>query len=189
MNIIVLAIVFGGLFGFTLNRVGATNPNYIINMLRLTNLHLAKVILLAIGGSSFILFSGLALGLIDPSHLSVKATYWGVIIGGGLLGIGFAIAGYCPGTSLCAAATGRFDALIFILGGLVGSFALTLSYPWLKDLGLFDNILGGKSTLANTDIDGYTALLPGFNSWGVASILSLIIIGIAFALPKSVCKD
>jgi F0F1-type ATP synthase assembly protein I len=49
MTTIILAIVIGAAFGFALDRVGATNPGYIISMLRLGNLHLMKTILLAIG--------------------------------------------------------------------------------------------------------------------------------------------
>ncbi|MEZ5740961.1 MAG: hypothetical protein R3E68_16940 [Burkholderiaceae bacterium] len=98
MNTILLALLIGGAFGFVLDRVGATNPNAIIGMLRLGRLHLMKTILLGIGVSSIVMFGGLIAGLIDPSHLSVKAAYPGVVIGGALLGVGFAVAGYCPGT-------------------------------------------------------------------------------------------
>ena len=123
MTMIVLAIVVGAAFGFMLDRVGATNPGVIIGMLRLSNLHLMKTIMLAIGTASVLLFAGLMLGAVDPGHLSVKDAYWGVFVGGLLLGAGFAIAGYCPGTGLAAAATGRWDGLVFSLGGLAGGAA------------------------------------------------------------------
>ena len=93
MNIL-LAIILGALFGFMLHRVGASNPENIINMLRLTDFHLMKVILFAIAVSSALLFIGFAIGGIDPAHVSVKASYWGVIAGGLVLGTGWAMAGY-----------------------------------------------------------------------------------------------
>ena len=143
MTTIILAIVIGAAFGFALDRVGATNPGYIISMLRLGNLHLMKTILLAIGVSSVVLFAGLLAGVIDPGHLSVKTAYAGVIIGGALLGLGFAAAGYCPGTGLAAAATGRKDALFFTAGGLLGAAAYMGSYAWVKGTGVLDSIAGG----------------------------------------------
>jgi hypothetical protein len=39
------------------------------------------------------------------------------------MGIGFVLGGYCPGTSVCAAAIGKIDAMFFIGGGIVGVFA------------------------------------------------------------------
>ena len=101
---IVLAIAIGGAFGFVLDRVGATNPGYIIRMLNLSDLHLMKTILSGIGTASILMFAGLLVGLVDPGHVSIKAAYLGVFIGGLLLGVGFAVAGYCPGTGLTAAA-------------------------------------------------------------------------------------
>ena len=62
---IALAIIVGLAFGFVLHRVGAGNPQNIINMLRLQDLHLAKVILFAIGVSSLSLFILLSTGFIE----------------------------------------------------------------------------------------------------------------------------
>ena len=107
MTSILLAIVIGAAFGATLDRIGASNPNLIGKMLNLTNLHLMKTILLAIGMGSILMFAGQMLGLVSVGHMSVKAAYVGVFIGGLLLGVGWAISGYCPGTGVCAAASIR----------------------------------------------------------------------------------
>lgn len=50
---------------------------------------------------------------VAEGHLCVKSSYFGVIIGGVIMGIGFAVAGYCPGTGLTALADGRKHALFF----------------------------------------------------------------------------
>ncbi|MAH04142.1 MAG: hypothetical protein CL561_01080 [Alphaproteobacteria bacterium] len=181
-----LAILLGALFGFALNRAGATNPQSIINMLRLSDTSLMKAILFAIGLSSLVLFSGLALGIIAPAHVSIKTAYIGVFVGGILLGIGFAIAGYCPGTGLAAAATGRKDALIFALGGLAGAFAFTLSYGWLADnTFLFDKIAGGNVGLAATGNDKYDALIP-FSGTAIGIVQGIAFIAIAYLIPTHI---
>ncbi len=182
-----LAIILGTIFGFALNRVGATNPENIINMLRLKDLHLMKVILLAIGLSSILLFAGLALGMVDPSNISIKKAYIGVVIGGAILGIGFAISGYCPGTGLSAAATGRKDAIFFVLGGLLGAYAFTLSYGWLKaNTFLFDKIAGGAVSLAQSGNDKYDAIFSSINGSVLGVLLGLSLVIIAIILPKEI---
>ena len=106
-----------------------------------------KTILMGIGVASILMFGGLLLGIVDPGHLSVKAAYGSVFIGGLLLGLGFAVAGYCPGTGLTAMATGRIDALMFLIGGLVGAGVYMLTYGSITGTPLLDNIAGGEATL------------------------------------------
>jgi hypothetical protein len=183
MSSLILAIVIGGAFGFVLDRIGATNPDYIIGMLRLSRLHLMKTILLGIGVASVLLFAGLLTGLVPTGHLSVKAAYAGVIVGGGLLGAGFAIAGYCPGTGLAAAATGRKDGWFFVLGGLVGAGLYMASYSWVKSTGVLADIAGGKSTLGAIAGTKYPALIAGIPGELTGIVVGVVLIVIAFALP------
>jgi hypothetical protein len=179
---IFLAIILGILFGFALQRVGATNPQNIINMMRLKDLHLMKAIFFAIGISSTLLFLLMAVGIIDVGHLSVKSSYIGVIVGGGLLGLGFAVAGYCPGTGLTALADGRKDALIFILGGLIGALIYTLIYGSIQGSWLFNKIAGGKVMLA-TGSDEFQALLPFIPGTFLAAAIGIVFMVIAWKLP------
>jgi hypothetical protein len=180
---ILLAISLGLLFGFVLQRVGAANPQNIINMLRLTDLHLMKAILLAIGLSSLLLFLGMSLGVIDAGHLSIKASYIGVVIGGAILGVGFAVAGYCPGTGLAALGDGRKDALAFVIGGLVGAGLFMLAYPWFNENNWLADIFGGKVTLAQT---GQAEALLSASGVLVASVIALVLMLIARLLPSRI---
>lgn len=177
-----LAIVLGLFFGFALHRVGATNPQNIINMLRLKDLHLMKAIFFAIGMSSALLFLLMAVGLIDAGHLSVKSSYVGVVVGGIMLGLGFAVAGYCPGTSLTALADGRKDALFFVGGGLLGAFIYTLTYGSIKGSWLFNEIAGGKVMLS-TGSDKFQALLPMIPGTLLAVVIGVVFMIIAWKLP------
>ena len=181
MTTIFLAIIIGAAFGAVLDRVGATSPNYIGRMLNLTNLHLAKTILLAIGVGSVLMFGGQMAGLVDVGHMSVKTTYIGVFVGGALLGIGWAASGYCPGTGAAAAASGRRDAWVYVAGGLAGAAAYMVTYPIWKSTG----VLSGKAlTLGAVPGAKYGALLPGV-SGDVAGIL----VGIAFIVTAFVVPD
>jgi uncharacterized membrane protein YedE/YeeE len=181
---IFLAIVLGILFGFVLQRVGASDPDKIIGMLRLTDLHLMKAILMGIGTSSIVLFVGIMIGIFDSGHLSIKAMYWGVIVGGLLLGFGWALGGFCPGTGVVASGSGRLDGLFFILGGLVGAGLYTWMYGILENTWLLKNVLGGKSTLVFTG--GSTALIGGKLSALVAVLIGIVFITAAKLLPDKV---
>ena len=183
MSTIFLAIVIGASFGAVLDRVGATSPNYIGKMLNLTNLHLAKAILLAIGVGSVLMFGGQTVGLVDVGHMSVKTAYIGVFIGGLLLGIGWAASGYCPGTGIAAAASGRRDALVYAAGGLVGAAAYMVTYPMWESTG----ILSGKAlTLGAVPGAKYDALLPGLSGDLVGIMVGIALIVTAFVLPDRV---
>ncbi|MCB1586437.1 MAG: DUF6691 family protein [Gammaproteobacteria bacterium] len=190
MKEIILAIVIGGAFGFILHKVGATNPNKIVGFLRLTDLHLAKVILFAIGFSSLLLFILMAAGVIPTSHISVKSSYVGVIVGGAIFGIGFGLGGYCPGTTLAALGAGRKDSIFMILGGLVGAWVYVLLYGWLTEnmSWLFDKIGGGAVSLAQTGNEKYPALIDGVSGLVVAGVIAILFMGGAALLPNKLRK-
>ncbi len=188
MTAIILAIVLGAAFGFVLDRVGATNPGYIIKMLNLSDLHLMKTILAAIGVASVLLFGGLLTGIVDPGHMSVKTAYIGVFAGGILLGLGFAVAGYCPGTGVTAAATGRIDGIVFVLGGLLGAAAYMFSYSSVKTTGILDKIAGGKATLGVIGGTKYPALLSSFSGEWLGLGLGVVFILVAALLPAKLNK-
>ena len=182
MVTIIFAIAIGLAFGFVLDRIGAANPAFIGKMLNLTNLNLAKTILLAIGTGSVLMFAGQMVGLVDVGHMSVKSAYFGVFLGGLMLGVGWAVAGYCPGTSVVGAGAGRKDALFFVAGGLLGAAAYMVTYPWWKASGMLDGILGGKVTLGAVPGAKYDGLL-GLPGDVLGVILGLGFIALAFALP------
>ena len=180
---IVLAIILGFLFGFVLQKVGAANPQRIIQMLRLQDFHLAKAILLGIGFSSLGLFILLSIGVIDASHISVKPAYFRVLVGGGIFGLGWAISGFCPGTGVVALGTGRKDAVFFIGGGLFGALLFMLLYAPLKSTFFFAD-WGGKTSIASTGNEKFVNLLPAIPSILIAGLIAAIFMAIAWKLPE-----
>lgn len=146
-----MTLLYGLLVGITmgvlLQRVRASNPLMIARNLRLENLSIIKFMALTIAVASVGTYALVAMGM--PMHLDVKPTYvLGVIIGGAIFGVGFAIGGYCPGTCVVGAGEGRKDALFAILGGVVGAVLFTLAYPALDRM-LIQPMNYGKVTLAD----------------------------------------
>ena len=187
---IILALLIGGAFGMVLDRVGATNPSVLGRMLALRSLGLMKAILLAIGVASVLTFGGQMLGLVDVGHMSVKATYAGVFVGGLLLGAGWTMSGYCPGTGVCAAASGRRDAIVYALGGLLGALAYTLSHDAIKATGLLANLAGGKVTLGKVPGTNYESLFPALPGDVLGISLGAVFIVVAFVIPEQIApKD
>ena len=124
-----IAVFFGLLFGFLLQRGGVTDYNVIVNQFRLRDFTVVKVMLTAI------IIGGLGvLFLIDHGQAKYHikdANMLGVIIGSALFGIGMVLYGYCPGTALAAIGTGSVHALIGSLGMLAGGIAYALSFDWV----------------------------------------------------------
>jgi len=183
---IILAILLGSLFGFALYYAGASFPRKLIAMLKLEDLTLMKIILFAIGLANVLLFVANLFGIFDISHLSVKATNLGVLIGGLIFGFGFGWIGSCPGTCVSAVAGRGFKkALITILGGLVGAFAFSLTYGTWKEIGVFSAMDLGKLSLFNISEKFPSVFNIGFSG---LLIMGLILMGIAFVLPEKIRK-
>jgi len=62
-----------------------------------------------------------------------------------VLGVGFVVGGYCPGTSAAAVATGRVDGMLYALGIFAGTFVYAEAYPAIKDFVNADDM--GQVTL------------------------------------------
>ena len=64
-----------------------------------------------------------------PDSLFVpQALVMASAVGGALIGAGFAIGGYCPGTSMVGMSSGRLDALVFVVGLFIGTTAFAGFY-------------------------------------------------------------
>jgi rhodanese-related sulfurtransferase len=73
-------------------------------------------------------------GLLDINLVYVNPTFiWSAVIGGLIMGLGFVVGGFCPGTSVCAAAIGKIDAMIFIVGAILGVVVFAEGYPLFED--------------------------------------------------------
>lgn len=129
-----IALLLGLGFGFALERAGFGSARKLTAVFYLWDMAVVKVMFTAIVTTMAGLFLLSAGGWMDLSELYVEPTsYAAQILGGLVFGAGFIVGGYCPGTSLAAAATGRKDGLVFILGMLAGVMAYAEFTPGLDD--------------------------------------------------------
>jgi uncharacterized membrane protein YedE/YeeE len=127
---LLLGLVLGAAFGAALQLSGASSHTKITNALRLKDLTIMKLILTAIGVG---LLGVHLLDLLGWANMNVKDLYLpGMAIAGLVFGVGFAVAGYCPGTALAAAAEGKPDAWATVLGGLLGALVFAFMFPDLE---------------------------------------------------------
>lgn len=114
-------LVIGLAFGATLELAGFGDSRKLAAQFYLTDMTVLKVMFTAIVVACVLIFLSTSFGLLDFSRLWVNPTYvWPGIFGGLIMGVGFVIGGYCPGTSLVAAATFKIDGIFFVLGVLSG---------------------------------------------------------------------
>jgi hypothetical protein len=117
----IIAFVIGISFGFWLERAGFGSSRKLAAQFYLYDMTVLKVMFTAILTAMVGLLFFSLFGWIDLSLVYINPTYlWPQIVGGLILGVGFVIGGYCPGTSVVAAATGKIDGFLFIGGALFG---------------------------------------------------------------------
>jgi rhodanese-related sulfurtransferase len=116
-------LLVGVLFGATLETAGFGNSKKLAAQFYFKDLTVFKVMFTAIIVASVLIFLSSAAGLLDYNLVWVPPTYlWPGIVGGLIMGAGFIVGGFCPGTSLVAMATGKIDGVFFVLGVLTGIF-------------------------------------------------------------------
>ena len=166
-----LAFAVGILFGFFLERAGLGSAKKLTAVFYFKDFAVPKVMLSAILVAMVGLLALGRVGLLDLDLLTAMPTYvWPQLVGGLLLGIGFVVGGYCPGTSAVAAASGKWDALVFMAGLVTGIFSFA---------GLFDRLESFyfSGDLGEVTLSDWTRLSPT----GVVLLL-LLVAGGAFWL-------
>jgi uncharacterized membrane protein YedE/YeeE/rhodanese-related sulfurtransferase len=129
------AIGLGFLFGFSLERGGFGNARKLAAQFYLYDMTVFKVMFTAILVAMVGLYTLQGVGLMDLSRLWINPTFvWAQIVGGFLLGVGFIMSGLCPGTSVVSAASGRWDALVTMVGIFVGTAVFVVAVDFVPAL-------------------------------------------------------
>lgn len=129
---ILVSVLLGFFFGFFLERAGFSSAIRLTGQFYFRDWSVLKVMFGAIVAAMLGLGWLSLAGLLDMGAVYIPEMFlWPQIAGGLLLGAGFALGGYCPGTSVVAAATGKLDGLFFLLGILAGIFVFGAMEPAL----------------------------------------------------------
>ncbi|MFO7561388.1 MAG: YeeE/YedE thiosulfate transporter family protein [Enhygromyxa sp.] len=170
-------LMFGLVFGFLLQKGRVAKFEVIIGQLTLRDWTVAKVMM------SAIIVGGLGIHALLPSGavaLDIKPlALGGVLLGGACFGVGLAVFGHCPGTSVAACGEGRRDAMIGVLGGLFGSGVYVLAYSAMQSVRAWRDY--GELSLPST-----TGLSPWV--WFALAAVALLVLGRPWS-PKAKGED
>ena len=151
----IIAILIGIFFGFILEASGFSSSRKLAGVFYGYDFAVLKVFftaaLVALIGILYMDY----LGYLNMEQLYIHPTYlWGAIIGGIIMGVGFVAAGFCPGTSLCAVAIGKIDAIIYVIGIMVGIFIFSELYTVFQPI--YEGYFEGNITLMDSlGVDRY----------------------------------
>ncbi len=131
MEILIYGLATGIIFGFLMQRARVIRFDKQIGALLLQDMTIVKFMFTAIlvGMAGIYLLNDLGIIAVVGRSLVLG----GIVIGGALFGLGWALLGYCPGTAWGALGEGRLDAVAGILGFLAGGGLYSLLYPVLAN--------------------------------------------------------
>ena len=165
---LLLAFIIGIGFGWVLESSGFSSSRKLAGIFYGYDTVVLKVFFTgAITAMLGLLFMSL-FGWIDLNLVYINPTYLtSAILGGIIMGIGFIMGGFCPGTSFCAASIGKIDGMLFIVGLFIGIFIFAEGYPLWKDL-YMANFQGYPKLSSVLNIsDGLLTLLVIFAAIGM----------------------
>ena len=138
---LVFALAAGLLFGIGLALAGMTDPAVVQGFLDLAG-RWNPALLFVMAGAVSVTFVGYRLAfargapLLAP-HFLLPATAHidaPLVIGAALFGLGWGLAGYCPGPAVASLASGNFDVLLCVIFMVIGMLLAPLQYRWLPGL-------------------------------------------------------
>jgi len=169
-----VAVLVGMGFGFFLERAGFGRADNLASIFYGRDFRVMRVMFTAIVTAMTGLYFCDLLGIMPLSSIGIMDTYlWPQLVGGLMLGAGFIIGGYCPGTSIVGAVSGKVDAILFVLGIPLGSFIFTVSYDSLA--GFHKSGMMGRVLLSD---------VMGVPSGVVVFAVTLFAVGALFAVSK-----
>ena len=119
MYMVYLLIGIG--FGTALEMAGFGYATKLTAQFYLRDMTVFKVMFTAVLVAMVLVYGSVGLGILDFDRVWVPPTYLiPGVLGGLLIGVGFIVGGFCPGTSIASLATLKKDAAFFLIGILGG---------------------------------------------------------------------
>lgn len=141
----VIAVLLGMAFGFVLEASGFSSSRKIMGTFFGYDFVVLRVFFTAAITSMSLIIYFDYMGWLDASMLYINPYYvTSAIIGGLVMGVGFALGGFCPGTSFCGIAIGKIDAMFFTAGLFLGIFIFSEMYPLIETMYNSKNLGGIK---------------------------------------------
>jgi 3-mercaptopyruvate sulfurtransferase SseA/uncharacterized membrane protein YedE/YeeE len=129
------ALVIGFLFGLALERAGFGSSKRLAGVFYFRDMAVIKVMFTAVVTAMLGLLILVGLGLTSFDRIYLLPTVYGAqIVGGLVFGIGFVMAGWCPGTAAVGLASGKIDAAIYLVGAVAGSVLFNEIFTLVKPL-------------------------------------------------------
>lgn len=160
-----LGVALGVAFGFVLERAGLGRVQKLAGLFLGRDMTVLRVLFTGLVTAMLGAIALAGAGLLDVAVIELRyPTYlWPMIAGGLVLGAGFAVSGYCPGTCVVAAASGKLDALAALGGIALGG----LAYAELEAaLGAFP----GSGGLGAATLPRWLGLPASVTAAGVAAL-------------------
>jgi hypothetical protein len=131
----VVALFVGIAFGFVLEQAGFSTSKKLVGLFYGYDFTVLRVFFTA-GVTAMIGVIAMGhFGMLDLSLIYINPTFlYSALVGGLIMGLGFVIGGFCPGTGICSAAIGKIDAMIFVVGLFIGVLVFAEGYPIWENL-------------------------------------------------------
>lgn len=165
---ITVGLLMGIVFGFALEKSRVFEPGMIVGQMQLRNFIMLKVFLTAVATGAVVLavLNGFGFVKLQPK----AAVYAADLVGGLILGVGIALAGACPGTTLAQVGAGYRDAWFTLAGALCGAVAFSYAQPSLLPF-----LSAGDGKLIFTDLLGIP-FWAGALAWTAILVLALVVL-------------
>jgi len=129
------SLLIGIAFGVALEKAGFGSSRRLAGIFYFRDMTVLKVMFTAVVFAMLGICYARAFGLVTLDNVYFLHTVYGAqIVGGLIFGAGFVMSGWCPGTGAVGLASGKIDALVFLLGAVGGSMLYNELHPILAPI-------------------------------------------------------